>query len=650
MSITKNLGGDRLGSGAKMNVHLHEYERSTHNLSKTTRTTMAVGTIVPIYREFVQKNDSWEIDLNALMLTHPTEGPLFGSFKLQIDVFFAPLRLYIGKLHMNLLEEATKMETVKFPQLNIVANNINWNIEPNNQQINQSCILQYLGIRGLGYDENPLNNFVQRQFNAVPYLAYWDIYGQYYSNKPEKVGYVIHNVGLNGDIDNFNVLQNNDEDTYEVLRAPQVSAGVPELLEDCYITINVIGRINPSNIYVQMGNSTTTVQLSEVFDWIEENPLDYSIRCQIPKSGWVGVPLWSYSVEEKTDDMPQLYEFPLTNINEMKMDILASVKSTNPYIIDHNSIAPYGLTMKRYNETWSKTISQEGLGLKTYQSDIFNNWLDNEDIEQINTRSRIQTDENGSFTMEQFLMTEKLYSYLNRAQLSGNTVDDWEEVNWGKSANTRPEKPIYEGGWSQDVHFDQVVSNSASENQPLGTIAGKGELGGEVKGGRVSIKAQEHGYIIINASLTPRLDYYQGNKWDTALKTMEDIHKSAFDKIGFQNLPTEWMASWDTSVAVGVPTYKTAGKQPSWIHYQTNFNEVYGNFAKKSSEGWMVLTRDYEADGQNRTIADLTTYIDPAKWNDVFAYKARDAQNFWAQFHTKAIVRRVMSANQIPGL
>ena len=59
-----------------------------------------------------------------------------------------------------------------------------------NAQINPSCILSYLGIRGIGY--NNTSSDVLRNFNAVPYLAYWDIYKNYYANKQEEIGAVIH--------------------------------------------------------------------------------------------------------------------------------------------------------------------------------------------------------------------------------------------------------------------------------------------------------------------------------------------------------------------------------------------------------------------------------------------------------------------------
>ena len=43
--MKKTLGGDRLGSGNKMQVELHGYERSNHDLSYIWRSTMSVGTL-----------------------------------------------------------------------------------------------------------------------------------------------------------------------------------------------------------------------------------------------------------------------------------------------------------------------------------------------------------------------------------------------------------------------------------------------------------------------------------------------------------------------------------------------------------------------------------------------------------------------------
>ena len=63
----------------------------------------------------------------------------------------------------------------------------------------------------------------------------------------------------------------------------------------------------------------------------------------------------------------------------------------------------------------------------------------------------------------------------------------------------------------------------------------------------------------------------------------------------------------------------------------------------------MVLNRRYEknADG---TLKDGTTYIDPSKFNNIFAETALDSQNFWVQIAVGLTARRKMSAKVIPNL
>ena len=59
--MKKTLGGDRLGSGKKMTVDFHGYERSTHDLSYLWRSTMAAGTLVPFMSEIALPGDTFDI-------------------------------------------------------------------------------------------------------------------------------------------------------------------------------------------------------------------------------------------------------------------------------------------------------------------------------------------------------------------------------------------------------------------------------------------------------------------------------------------------------------------------------------------------------------------------------------------------------------
>ena len=127
------LGGQRLGSGGKENLELRNYERSTHDLSRGIKTTMSAGTLVPIYTTIALPGDSMDIEIDCDVKTHPTVGPLFGSYKVQIDAFVAPIRLYQGLLHMNMMGIGTQMHEVKLPQMKISAKIP----EPNNIFVNR---------------------------------------------------------------------------------------------------------------------------------------------------------------------------------------------------------------------------------------------------------------------------------------------------------------------------------------------------------------------------------------------------------------------------------------------------------------------------------------------------------------------------------
>ena len=173
------------------------------------------------------------------------------------------------------------------------------------------------------------------------------------------------------------------------------------------------------------------------------------------------------------------------------------------------------------------------------------------------------------------------------------------------------------------------------------------------EGGQVNIKVNEPSYIIGIVSITPRIDYYQGNQFDMLYTTMDDLHKPSLDEIGFQDLITDKIAFWDTTIDDLEYQYKSAGKQPAWIDYMTNYNRLHGNFADERNEMFMTLARRYEMKEISPGIAqikDLTSYIDPSKFNYAFAQTDLTAQNFWVQIGVDCIARRKMSAKIMPNL
>ena len=78
----------------------------------------------------------------------------------------------------------------------------------------------------------------------------------------------------------------------------------------------------------------------------------------------------------------------------------------------------------------------------------------------------------------------------------------------------RCETPTFEGGVSQEIVFQEVVSNSASGDEPLGTLAGRGVTTGRQKGGHIRNKVTEPCYIISICSITPRIDDGPYRDWE----------------------------------------------------------------------------------------------------------------------------------------
>ena len=72
-------------------------------------------------------------------------------------------------------------------------------------------------------------------------------------------------------------------------------------------------------------------------------------------------------------------------------------------------------------------------------------------------------------------------------------------------------------------------------------------------------------------SITPRIDYSQGNDWSVNLLTLDDLHKPQLDEIGFQDLLFDLMSASTTQTDIDfMPEFTSIGKVPAWLNYMTN--------------------------------------------------------------------------------
>lgn len=680
--MKKTLGGDRIRSESKMEVYLPNFGRSSHNIGKIIRTSQACGTIVPYWCQIGMDGTTFYIDITTKVKTLPTTGPVFGSFKHQIDVFVIPIRLYIAALHNNALGVGLNMSKVLLPQFEVyTANTSIYEDDVNRGQVNPSSLLSYLGIKGFGHSRT---NQYLRRFPAIFNLAYWDIFKNYYANKQEENAYVI--TGINHIWKSISV-----GDGVKILKTwvenkSQAYKMAPTAEKPLYIIIEFEENISPeevNEIQLMTNIPDSTQKLNELTklgdSFVFERTDPDALGLREPSNPRKAAKVFAYKVKknitiaynmdaagENPITMPdnqkiKLTQFPLKNIDDERSAILAA-PSTSAYIVS-NSKMPYGaatatLDLPDHNRT--KTYhssnawySQAGLAVKTYLSDRFNNWLNTEWIDGttggINAITAVDVSE-GKLTMDALILQKKIFNMLNRVAITDGTYQAWREATYGVRSTTLPESPIFCGGMQSEIAFDEIVSNSATDEEPLGTLAGRGVATMYKSGRGLKIKCTEPCMIMALGSITPRVDYSQGNKWWTRLQNMDDFHKPTLDAIGFQELIAEEAAAWSTETTENYKqTYQSLGKQPSWIEYTTDVNETYGEFAAGMPLAFMCLNRVYEQ-GINRTITNASTYIDPTIYNNIFAESRLSSQNFWVQVAFDVTARRVMSAKQIPNL
>lgn len=654
-----NIGKNTLGDSDKMSVELREYGRSTHNLSSAWRSPMGVGTLVPFMKLVGLPGDTFEIDLDTRIMTHPTVGPLFGNFKFQADVFTCPIRLYNAMLHNNTLNIGLDMSKVKLPKAGM------W---LTNYKSGKASLMEYMGIR-----KQPRNSSLTSRigyFNIVPFLAYYDVFKNYYANKQEERFYIMGGSSIQnattivttdfiGDKNSLNrswltctksstvTITGTDLKIEDIKKVKYILDGEPIYL---YIE-DSIGRNNWETVSVEKNKIELKTKVG--YGYEPSRKLQVSVGQSVSLKGA------TENITQGTVTEAYTSSFPLTEIDDLREYILS--KGREEIVINKESDEKLK-SLFIYNVLFSPnpekdetpqsippigTLEMGGLCLKTYQSDLFNNWVNKEWVEGdngINAVTDVDVSE-GKLNLDALNLAQKVYNMLNRIAISGGTYKDWIETVYTTDYYFRAETPIYEGGMSTIIDFEAVVSNSASTasgvEEPLGSLAGRGFNQGK-QGGQIVIKCNEPCYIIGIASITPNVDYSQGNDWDMMqLKTMDDLHKPQLDGIGYQDLLSNQMNG-------RANTNDAIGKQPAWLNYMTDVNRTYADFAAGETESYMVLNRVYDVDEATGLIINPSTYISPKDYTYIFATNTDTNRDFWVQIGKRIIARRVMSAAQIP--
>lgn len=659
MGITRTLGKNTLGDNDKIKIALRDYDMSTHDISTVFRSSVGVGMLVPFCKILCQKGDIIDINLINKTLSQPTLGPLFGSFKLQHFLFFGGFRLYNSWLHNNRTGIGMKMNDIKLPMMKANTSGIATEAKTN---ISASALYKYLGwSKSRRKGTNSIGGVLK---NGVPLLLYLDIFKNFFANTQEKKFYMLKGAGsltLNiqktyNDSNNGSYKIGTDQQSIDITNTTQITVGI---ITDNYKEVW-------SSIKVKVLTSDGAL-LTKSLSELTTNPSNLTITLDNVSANPYATILQFFTTKETVKFIKtELGQYDLKVLDQIR-DVILHKKGNETLILAGQELNATNNGSDELVNLFNDLINSQanklgGMMLKTYDSDMFNNWIQTDWIDGTGGITEITsidiTANDGKLTMDALNLQQKVYNMLNRIAVSGGTYRDWLETVYtaGKYLD-RPETPVFIGGMTQYIEFDEVISKSATEtaygNQPLGDIAAIGRGGKPLNNGHVHYQCEEPGYIMGLMAITPMIDYSQGNDFDLNLQTIDDLHKPALDGIGYQDLIQEQMVGetsvYENGANISNMKHLAANKTVAWIDYMTNYNRTYGDFAAGEALDFMVLNRRYEV-GANDTITDLTTYIDPQKYIEIFADTSVDSQNFWVQTVIQATRRGNYSAKQIPFL
>lgn len=659
MTVVRTLGKNTLGDNNKMKVAMRDYDMSTHDISTVFRSSVGVGMLVPFCKILCQKGDIIDINLINKTLSQPTLGPLFGSFKLQHFMFFGGFRLYNSWLHNNRTGIGMKMSDIKLPMMKANTSGTATNAKTN---ISASALYKYLGWSGSRRTGANATSGIYK--NGVPLLMYLDIFKNFFANTQENKFYMLKGAGaVTLDI----------QDTYQSSHDGNYTIGKNQESIDITKSTNIHTNLTKID-YQRFWNSIKITILEsdgglyyKTLGQITSNALTDTITLNNISADPYATILQFFTTKETAKFIKtELGQYDLKLLDQIR-DVILHKKGNQTLILQGTDLDASQNGSEELKKMFDELIASQsnklgGMLLKTYDSDIFNNWVKTDWIDGAGGITEITsidiTANDGKLTMDALNLQQKVYNMLNRIAVAGGTYRDWLETVYtaGKYLD-RPETPVFIGGMTQYIEFDEVISKSATEtaygSQPLGDIAAIGRGGKPLNNGHIHYQCEEPGYIMGLMAITPMIDYSQGNDFDLNLETIDDLHKPALDGIGYQDLIQEQMVGetsvYENSGSISKLKHLSANKTVAWIDYMTNYNRTFGDFAAGEALDFMVLNRRYEV-GNNNTIEDLTTYIDPQKYIEIFADTSIDSQNFWVQTVIQATRRGNYSAKQIPFL
>lgn len=476
------------------------------------RSTLGIGLFTPVECREIPANTLFKIKPDIRFESLPMVSPLYDGFTLKTKFIAVPIRLYVPELRRNRQVDWGAIKNFEFPKMIFeyyVSASASERVE-NSYLSLAGSLLDMLGIVygemvsfqsfnnpsfSTNYAPNTLGN-VNFEVNLLPFIAYLDSWLRFEFNKQDKQIPVIQDL----------IVYNSDATLSRYGTYRMIDANALQLLVDWFAGFEVSGMNGPS-----VSSETLLTYFADLYegDILNGGSRTLCSDNQILFGGLDGV-------------------YPL---------FTRFAKSyTNPYDEELGNTFTVEEFLEAMPSAWSSlsnTTSNVGLLPVTYKGDYLTSWFNDEGI----ARLEQWTVQNGdSFLTMRKKNADMLLDLLSA--ISGNQYTDYLQFVMQTYLELK-DHPILVG--YDQISFGANEDTTATANtgftgtDVLGAVASKArDYSNKVK--PISFKTKEPLLLLVCASITPHVVYYQGVDRFMLKKQFSDLWHPQYDSKGFQRV------------------------------------------------------------------------------------------------------------------
>lgn len=511
------------------------------------------GMLIPIFFDEVLPSSSYDIQVQALLRVLPQVVPLYSRQRLYIHAF--------GARYSDLFKDASVYITKGFDGSGIVngkilkkpvltAEMLDPVLFPDGMEtvIKPGSLFDYLDLP-IGKKLSELG-----EINALPFMMYVAIWKYYFMNKNL---YINNRYWLPNDDADFRLTLNNGVAS-NTTGVDGSAVGEPKVYFG-----SVLYRDYPQDYFL------SALPFAQRGETPKLNVSGKEPFIPLSNSDWRNQDLESPSYLGRS--LLQLYHSNNDNPARAPMFNFLAPPNSNIYGFEKVGLTGIGVN--------NSPLSRSSLGTVNYDETI-------SQVSDIGICARL------GFTLDDFRQLAIAQQELERMARTDGSFFEFGLTFFGRaSKNALDYRPQYIGGTYQNITFSEVLQTSSSTDaSPLGSYGGHGIT--SMNGSLGHYETDEHGYIMILASIMPDVYYSQGldKKWTRLTQSEEFI--TGRDKMGLiPILNKELFVSGDTAKDNDLFAY-----QNPFDEYRYKPSRIHGKIADPSSKSFFPYTQSRKFD------------------------------------------------------